>query len=280
MRVEAHRDTGQDEQFDETDRTLPVLFGEAIDARRFVPREACDRALATLTEASRLRTSCALVCGPAGLGKTLLLRVFEARQRAEGRDVRHVPHAALSLAELCRWVVGRAGAGPLHDEPIEALGRLAACARAGGRALELVIDDANAMPVETARGLGDLVRAFEGALRLSLVALDDARTSRMLAGLDLAVVPHRFREAMSQDETRAYVAAQLGAAGAPRSVVDRFSRDVVERLHGLSGGNPRQLNLLAREVARGDVGRAVLTRIEPGWDDGLSDPSTGLARSR
>jgi type II secretory pathway predicted ATPase ExeA len=278
VRVEAHRDTGQDEQFDGTDRSVPALFGEPIDARAYVPRVACERALDALSEANRLRMNCALVVGPAGLGKTLLLRVFEARLRAEGTDAHYLPHAALSLPEICHWAVERGDGGPVREEPIEALGRLAQRARSRGGAFHLAIDDANAMPLATARQLGDLVRSLAGGLRLSLVALDDARTSRMLAGLDLAAVEHRFRDPMSIDETREYVAARLRVSGAPGSVLDRFSRDHVDRLHGLSGGNPRQLNRLASEVARGDAGRAILTRIEPGWDDGLFEPARPVER--
>ncbi len=104
-------------------------------------------------------------------------------------DVRYLPHAGLGLSEICRWWLD--GATEIgHEEPVEAVRRLAQRARSRGSALQLVIDDANAMPLETARTLGDLVRSLEGGLRLALASLDDARASRMLAGLDLDAVLH------------------------------------------------------------------------------------------
>ncbi len=78
---------------------------------------------------------------------------------------------------------------------------------------------------------------------------------------------------MSIDETRRYIASRIRVAGVAKAVQDRFGEEVVDRLHGLSGGNPRRVNLLAREVARGDAGHAILMRIEPAWNDRLLEPS-------
>ncbi len=61
------------------------------------------------------------VCGPAGVGKTLLLRLLLRRQAAAFTPV-YVPTAALAPAELARWIENEAGART--GERVSALARL------------------------------------------------------------------------------------------------------------------------------------------------------------
>lgn len=134
-----------------------------------------------------------------------------------------------------------------------------------GRALLLLIDEANSMPIETARALGALVAASEGALRLALVSTDDARASRVVAGLGVEVVEHRFDEPMSEAETCHYVTERLRRADAGPAAWRVLDATRIRGLHALSGGNPRRLHVLAAELLRGEAGRHVLARLEPEW---------------
>lgn len=119
------------------------LFRETADPARYVPREATEQALGALEAWRREEgvgsTVVALVAAP-GLGKTLLLRLFEERLRRDGAaseagDVLYLPYAGLELPDLCAWCYGLLGRGPApaesRDHPLAALTGLVALA--GGR---------------------------------------------------------------------------------------------------------------------------------------------------
>lgn len=283
MRVEGLQDGGQAEPAPTADADLSSVFSETPDPAAYVSRAASDRVLGAMVGTPEARAECVYVCGPPGLGKSLLLRIHALRLQATGTKAPYVPCATLPLADLCRFAAALARA-PSADDPIAALRGLAGPAWSRRGALHLVIDDANAMPIETARALGDLVRGLAGRLHLTLAGLDDARTSRVLAGLGLDAVEVRFRDPMTLEETRRYVMQRLDDARVAGTVRAHFGADVIERLHGLSGGIPRRVNLLAGELIRGEAGRVILRRLAPDWNDGLleaasSEPGARTSRS-
>lgn len=244
-------------------------FRDTADPSGYVPREASERALEQLETAMRSRSAVVALTGPPGLGKTLLLRVLEQRHRKDARPV-YLPYASLTLDELSAWALGLLGRAPRRD-PVAVLQDVARDAVAGMGPLVLLIDEANSMPLDTARALGECVEACGGDLSLVLAAPDDARTSRVVAALGVDAAECRYDQPMSEDETQRHVVERLRAAGADPIVWRRLGREVVRRLHGLSGGNPRRLHVLASEVIRGEPGRRVLRQIEPTWSDLLAD---------
>jgi type II secretory pathway predicted ATPase ExeA len=246
------------------------VFGESADPAEYVAREASDRALGRLGSALRAGAPCALLWGPPGLGKTLLLRVLEQRVRALARPL-HLAYASLSIEDLAAWALGLAEE-PSAADPVAALARLARAEAARGRALLLLIDEANSMPIETARALGALVAGSEGSLRLALASTDDARASRVVAGLGVEVVEHRFDTPMSEAETCHYVTERLRCADAGPAAWGVLDAARIRGLHALSGGNPRRLHVLAAELLRGEAGRHVLARLEPEWASLLLEP--------
>ena len=121
-----------------------------------------------------------------------------------------------------------------------------------GRPLLLLVDDANAIPPERAVGLAGLVRA-NGALRLLLVPMDDARAARVLAVLARDVAELRVSTPLSLEEAEHYVRTRLVRAGVSFEVQRRFDAGIVRRLHRATGGNPQHLQQLAGEVLRGNL---------------------------
>jgi len=247
-----------------------AAFRETVDPRSYVPRTDTEDALDALAGVFRGDDLAGVLCGPPGLGKTLVLRLLEGRHRDVSRPV-YLPYASLELDELWAWTLGLLGQPRVADVD-RAVEDLAREGRQQGRPLVLLIDEANSMPLDTARGLGERVAELSGDLRLVLTAPDDARTSRVVAALGLDVLDCALRAPLSADETHRYVSERLREAGAPSELFERLRRPVLRRLHGLSGGNPRRLLVLASEVIRGEAGEAVLQCIEPAWSELAGEP--------
>ena len=213
-------------------------FPPTCDPAAYVPRAATEALLSALDDAFAAARPLVTVSGPAGLGKTMLLRVAETRWSGAARCL-HLPYASLSTADLACWVLGLLGEAPTDAAAAEA--RLLALAGEGDP-LVLLLDDASALPPATARDVAGWVHALGGALRVVLALVDDERSGRVLATLGEATAL-RLAEPMSETETRSYVAARLDPVWPVGR--DLFTPELVGWLHRASGGIPRLLHMLA-----------------------------------
>jgi len=229
----------------------PDPFGLTADPDGYVPRSATEEALATLVATLREGRRPAALLGPPGLGKTLLLHLVGKRLDDRLRSV-YLPYAALPLDELCAWALSLLGVSESNDT-IGDLLQTASQLHSRGSGLLLLIDDAGAMPLPTARKLGDLIASSSGALRLLAAAAEGPSASRMLAATGANVHLVRLLEPMDEEETRKYVAARLQRARIPASIAARFDADTLRRIHRLSAGIPRRVHSVASSVLRGRV---------------------------
>ena len=88
-------------------------FAMTANPAAYVPRGATERALAALGGALDAGAPVVLLSGPAGLGKTVLLRLLEPRLRGR-RTFVYLPYAALPAADACALalaVLGRSAQG-------------------------------------------------------------------------------------------------------------------------------------------------------------------------
>jgi len=220
----------------------------AADPACYVAREASEAALTGLIQAFRQGRRFAALTGPAGIGKSMLLRVFEARL---GERVRcaYVPYAALDIDDLCRWTLNvLEEPEPEDGDAVASLRDLARRTSQQGRPLLLMLDDASALPAESARRWRELAEGSGGALRLLVAPVDDERTGRVLAALGTDLQEVRYSEPMDETETAAFIKGRLTSAGASAEVTARFDRPVLDWLHRASAGNARVLQGLASEV--------------------------------
>jgi general secretion pathway protein A len=234
---------------------MPDPFGLTADPDGYVPRAATEEALAALVTILREGRRPAALLGPPGLGKTLLLHLVGKRLGDRLRSV-YLPYAALPLDELCAWALSLLGVSESNDT-IGDLLQTADQLLSRGSGLLLLIDDAGAMPLPTARKLGDLIASSSGALRLLAAAAEGPSASRMLAATGANVQLVRLLEPMDEEETRKYVAARLERARIPASIAARFDADTLRRIHRLSAGIPRRVHSVASSVLRGGVGEGL-----------------------
>lgn len=231
----------------------------------YVPRDATEHALAALASAVEAGEPVLVLSGPAGLGKTLVLRLLEPRLRGR-RTLVYLPYAALPAQDVCAWglaVLGR----PTKGEPGAALAEVARELAARGTPLVLVLDDGSAIPLTTLRRLADLASETSGALSLLIAVTDDEKSDAVLAALSGTARSVRLAEPLTSAESTRYVTERLARAGASGEVRRRFDPVLLDRLHRAARGIPRVLNRLASEVVRrGQEGLLEAELDEPAFE--------------
>jgi type II secretory pathway predicted ATPase ExeA len=233
----------------------PDPFHPASDPAAYVPRPAFERALRELELCLRGGSLVAALLGPPGIGKTLLLRVLAERLEEEFKVV-YLPYPHTAARELCRWALIELGEKPGTDAEGVLLKVAARYTGPGGleedrTALVLLLDDADALPLGSARRLYELAREAAGGLRLVLTGADAQRLERTLSMMadDLPVL--RLDEPMSAEETSEYVLSRLELVEADSATRALFTEETLGTLHELSRGIPAVLHEHAMAVLTG-----------------------------
>lgn len=141
---------------------------------------------------ARLRAgaTCVAVMHPRGAPVAADLQALARRLRPAFRSAL-IPFPALPAGEVASWALGLLNAPPQGDPEA----RLLEVARRGPGPVVLVLDEAESLPVATARRLARLLAAAGGHLRLvAACAADDPRAARVLEALGPSEVV-RLREA-------------------------------------------------------------------------------------
>ncbi len=221
-------------------------FAITPDPAVYVPRAATETARRQLLRSACNPAKTTALIGPPGLGKTLLLHLL-AEEAPEEMQTVYLPYAALPPEELCAWALGLLGL-PDADEPIEALQAFARDLRERDSSLLMVIDDAGAMPIATARWARELLQDSGGSVRLAVAASDNATGNRTIAAIGSNFDIVHLTDPMTESETRKYIDGRLALAGAPVSIRARFDDRTVRFLHRISAGIPRRLHSAAAEI--------------------------------
>jgi type II secretory pathway predicted ATPase ExeA len=221
-------------------------FGDTANPSLYVPREATERALIELVECGTEPARPAVLLGPPGIGKSLLLRrVEESIQDIEYRVFLAYP--CLDTKGLCMWVLDSLRSPPFED-PVFAFEAYLAHLREVGSGLLLLIDELCAMPPDTLHWLSRYLLTSKGEFRLIASALDDPHSLERIAPLGPACETILVESPMQPEESAQYVRERLALAGVPESIRARFDQTTVAELHRLSGGNPRELNAAATRI--------------------------------
>nr|WP_297350396.1 ExeA family protein [uncultured Caldimonas sp.] len=230
-------------------------FSIAPDPRYLFMSERHREALAHLLYGVRGGGGFVLLSGEIGAGKTTVCRCF-LEKIPKRCNVAYIFNPKLTVEELLQAVceefrippLDRGHGAPTVKDYVDALNEFLLRTHAVGQNNVLIIDEAqNLSPdvLEQLRLLTNLETSERKLLQIILIGQPELRT--MLARPELEQLAQRViarfhLEALSEDETEQYIRHRLAVGGMTRSVP--FERQALKRIHQLSRGVPRRINLL------------------------------------
>ena len=229
-------------------------FGLTPDTGYFFPGAGAQAALNTLLVALESGEGLIKIVGEVGSGKTLLCRYLLNQLESKGWAAAYVPNPHLSPAALNQALLAELGGDvkrSLSYGLTKALEiRLLELAQAGKPAVAL-IDEAQAMPLETLEALR-LITNLETEKRklLQIVLFGQPELDTRLADPSVRQIRSRiaFHERITPlgaQETPVYLMHRVTQAGAAGPL---FTPAAAKKLHRLSQGVPRLLNILAHKA--------------------------------
>ena len=229
-------------------------FDDDTDLRGFFPSETHQATLLKLRYLIENGKGAGLVAGGTGLGKSCLMQVLMQQLGESQGPFVNLVFPQMSAAELLGYLavelgadpeaIGREGAG--LDRTVREIDRLLRQSSEQDRHPVIVVDEAHLIEdVQVFQALRLLLNFQQGMkCRFSLIFVGQNEllaTVRRLRQLDERMSVKCLLRPFSAEETTAYVACRLEAAGALRPV---FEATALQSLHELSGGVPRRINRL------------------------------------
>ncbi len=227
-------------------------FEPCSDRAAFYPCEAQEAALLKLRYAVENRRGAALLAGPAGVGKTMLVGLLRSSLAESFRPLVHLVFPQMSSRDLLVYLAEQVGAPPADpprytiEESVRRLQFFLQQNAKQGRHAVVVIDEAHLLEdcgaLETLRLLLNFEHAGHPSLTLLLVGqMGLVSAAGRLPSLEERIAVKTLVRCFTSEETAAYVRHRLKASGASREI---FTPDALEALHYLTHGAPRQINRL------------------------------------
>ena len=267
-------------------------FENRIDNRFYYPA-----ALLKLHYAIENRRAAAVLCGPGGMGKTLLVEALQRQLSETFRPFSHVVFPAMNAPQMVRYLVEQVGAvaatserEPTATGPRDMATDVLSFERFLRKNLEkqqhavVVVDEAHLLEqydlLEPLRLLLNLAAADSGgesAWTLVLVGQPTLLTHvERYHALDERLGVKCMLNRLQPEETIAYIQHRLRTAGADAE--DVFDYPALERVHCLTQGIPRRINRLcdlALMVGYAEDRTLINTEVIDNVHSDLAAPSLG-----
>src|SRR5258706_7209767 len=237
-------------------------FSIAPDPRYLFMSERHREALAHLLYGVNGGGGFVLLSGEIGAGKTTVCRCF-LEQIPKRCNVAYIFNPQLTVTELLKSVCAEFRIPYQHPGPgvptvkdyLDVLNEYLLRTHAVGQNNVLIIDEAqnlSADVLEQLRLLTNLETNERKLLQIILIGQPELRT--MLARPELEQLAQRViarfhLEALSESETAQYIRHRLSVAGLKRALP--FDHEAMRRIHKLSRGVPRRINLLCDRALLG-----------------------------
>ena len=239
-----------------------------------------------------------LLSGEVGAGKTTVCRCF-LEQVPRRCNVAYIFNPKLTVRELLKTVCDEfhipythLGLGaPTVKDYVDPLNDFLLRTHAVGQNNLLVIDEAQMLSAEVLEQLRLLTNLETNERKLlQIVLIGQPELRGMLARPELEQLAQRViarfhLEALSEAETGQYITHRLAVAG--RSTESPFDRKALHRIHQLSRGVPRRINLLcdrallgAYASGRASVDRAIVDKAAAEVFGGAADAAPRGWRQR
>ncbi|MBP8138443.1 MAG: AAA family ATPase [Alicycliphilus sp.] len=237
-------------------------FSIAPDPRYLFMSERHREALAHLLYGLDAGGGFVLLTGEIGTGKTTVCRCF-LEQIPAHCNVAYIFNPKLTVPELLRSICDEFGVP--HSPAVAGVETVKDCLdplnafllreHAAGRNNVLIIDEAQNLAsdvLEQLRLLTNLETSERKLLQIILIGQPELRA--MVAAPELEqlaqrVIARYHLQALSAGETRQYIAHRLAVAGLQGPMP--FARRALARVHKLTGGVPRRINLLCDRALLG-----------------------------
>ncbi len=204
-----------------------------------------------------------LLSGEIGAGKTTVCRCF-LEQIPKRTNVAYIFNPKLTVIELLKaicdefrvpWQPPAGGAAPTVRSYVDPLNEFLLKTHAVGQNNVLIIDEAQMLSVdvlEQLRLLTNLETNERKLLQIVLIGQPELRTlleRPELEQLAQRVIARFHLKALSSKETEHYIRHRLSVAGMTRQIP--FERTAIQRVHEISRGVPRRINLLCDRAMLG-----------------------------
>jgi len=226
---------------------IEAPFSTVPDPRQLYEGASHAEALARLTYLVERGQSFGVLTGPAGTGKSMLLRRLHSDLRRQPGAVIYVDLLGRSASELLASTLAELGLTRRLDDSIRLL----------WRDVEDHLQSARLARIPTVLIFDHLERAAADCPRVverlyQLVAIAPGGTTLVVAvrGESSRKLPHVFADLadlrielapFDRDETEAYIVAHLTRAGSKRKI---FEPQAIDRIHRETQGVPRHINRL------------------------------------
>jgi general secretion pathway protein A len=237
-------------------------FSIAPDPRYLFMSERHREALAHLLYGVGGGGGFVVLTGEIGAGKTTVCRCF-LEQIPRRTNVAYIFNPKVTVAELLKSICDEfripyehqgTGQATIKDY-VDPLNEFLLKTHAVGQNNVLIIDEAQNLStdvLEQLRLLTNLETSERKLLQIMLIGQPELRallSKPELEQLAQRVIAHFHLDALTEDETAQYIQHRLAVAGLKRG--RPFERDALKRIHQLSRGVPRRINLLCDRALLG-----------------------------